>query len=158
MTNEERKQEALMRRDEVVEYFLQTGASTREIAAYFTEHYYPISNKTVSKYIHDYMVEVPSSKARLTEKIENNKEKDFLTEEIKKQILIEFELLLRGYNITQIASLVDKGYSSVQRDLTTRLERLAIADESYEEYYNKAQEIIRGNQQFGSKENRRASK
>lgn len=132
--------------EQVGKYFYETGKSTREISKYFTENYFPISNKTVNKYIKKYKERHPDLGDELDKKVDDNTEKSFMTDKIKKEILIELELLFMGYVISDIAKIVDKTYSSVQRDLTKRLKKLSDVDESYLEYYEKAKQILKENQ------------
>lgn len=151
-------QERELRIEEIGSYFEKTGKSTREIAKYFTENHYPISNKTVSKYIHEYMDKYSESSELIEEKIENNREKTYEDEEIKKQVLIEFGLLLKGYTIEEIALIQEKGSSSVQRDLTQRLQKLSEKykdDPTYKEFYEKAQAILSEHQKSNSEDQRR---
>lgn len=132
--------------EQVGKYFLETGKSTREIAKYFSLNFFPISNKTVSLYIKAYKKNKPQFAEEIDKKIDANTEKDFESDDIKKQILIELDLLFRGYTTSQIAQIFDKGQSSVQRDLTTRLKKLCDIDPSYQEFYDMAQEKLLMNQ------------
>lgn len=132
--------------EQVGKYFLETGKSTREIAKYFSLNFFPISNKTVSLYIKAYKKNKPQFAEEIDKKIDTNTEKDFESDDIKKQILIELDLLFRGYTTSQIAQIFGKGQSSVQRDLTTRLKKLCDIDPSYQEFYEMAQEKLLMNQ------------
>ena len=132
--------------DLIGKYFLETGKSTREIAKYFSLNFFPISNKTVSLYIKAYKKNKPQFSNEIDKKIEDNTEKDFKSDDIKRQILIELDLLFKGYTTSQIAEIFDKGQSSVQRDLTIRLKKLCDYDSSYQEFYDMAQERLLMNQ------------
>lgn len=152
---EARKIELEEKMEKVVKYFLETGASSRQIAVYFTEHYFPVSHKTVNKYIHTYMKDSLGLKEELEQKIEKNREKSIYDEVIQKQILIELGLLFKGYKIEEIAQILDKGFSSVQRDLTTRLEKLCKIEPDYIPFYEKAKEQLQINQTSTIDENRK---
>jgi len=134
--------------EQVGKYFLETAKSTREIAKYFSDNFFSISNKTVSVYIQRFKKDNPQYKEKINKLIEENTEKDFKSDDIKKQILIELDLLFKGYTTDQIAEIFDKGQSSVQRDLTIRLKKLCEEDPSYLEIYTKALEKLASNQQM----------
>lgn len=155
---EARKIELEEKMEQVVRYFLKTGSSSRQIAAYFTEHHFPISNKTVNKYIHTYMKDSLGLKEELKQKIEQNREKSIHDEIIQKQILIELGLLFKGYKIEEIAQILDKSSASVQRDLTTRLEKLCKINPDYISFYEKAKEQLQINQTSTINENRKTWK
>jgi len=134
--------------EQVGKYFLETAKSTREIAKYFSDNFFSISNKTVSVYIQRFKKDNPQYKEKINKLIEENTEKDFKSDDIKKQILIERDVLFKGYTTDQIAEIFDKGQSSVQRDLTIRLKKLCEEDPSYLEIYTKALEKLASNQQM----------
>ena len=60
-----KEKQELQKQDHI---FLKTGASTREIAKYFTENRFKISNYTVSQYIKEYMNMFPLTRESIEEK------------------------------------------------------------------------------------------
>ena len=147
MTNQEARLQELEERIELVgAYFLATGASMREIAKYFSTHFFPISAKTVNLYVHKYQKKHPELASQLQEKLIQNSEKDYTSLEVQKEILLELDLLFHGYKLEEIALIFEKGSSSVQRDLTKRLEKLSQVDEIYREFYEGVLRKLRENQ------------
>ena len=102
--------------NEVGFYFTQTGASTRDIADYFTKNKYPISNYTVSQYIKIYQKRNYIYSQLINQLIYNNKHTKNDPEYVKR-IIVEKCLHLKGYNEKTIAELFNLSESTVSRDL-----------------------------------------
>ena len=115
--------------EEVGEYFLQTGDSTRKIAAYFTKYKYPISNYTVDQYIKIYLKRHSLKKEEIMQLIYNNKhslDDPFVIQ----RMIVEKVLYSLGYLEKDIAAYYDISESTVSRDLNERI----LSDEEMKKY------------------------
>lgn len=150
------EEERNRRIEEIGNYFIDNdGPSTRNIAEYFSNNKYKISNKTVHSYIELFEKRHSDKKEIIDSLIDKNKEKDITTEERQKQILVEFGLLLKGYTCTEIAKILDTSFSSIQRDLTSRLKKLGENDEIYDNIYQIASTYLNQNQTSTIESNRK---
>lgn len=102
--------------DEIGEYFLKTGASTRSIADYFTKNKYPISNYTVSKYINLFIQKNDALAKELHNLIYSNKN-SYDNPMLIKRIIQESYLYSCGYEEKDIANYFGISEATVSRDL-----------------------------------------
>ena len=106
--------------EEIGEYFLQTGESTRKIAAYFTQYKYPISNYTVDQYLKIYLKRHYLKKTEFMELIYNNKH-TLDNPLVIQRIIVEKALYSLGYLEKDIANYYNISESTVSRDLNERI-------------------------------------
>ena len=106
----------------VAEYVIQTGASYRQAAAYFTDNkIFEISYVTVADYCRRYAKHYPQKREELQKVIASNTEKTLSDEEVRTRVLNNANLLLEGLTIEEIAASTATTYWTVYRDLTERL-------------------------------------
>lgn len=130
----EQKHEEMVRRvKEVADYTIETGASTRQVAKFFTENRYKISNATVCTYLTQRLPKIDFARYALVKPIiDKNTPKTVETVEVRKRIYAATALLLRGLTIPQIVEEINFGKLETERvtfdiiydDLTKRLQRI----------------------------------
>ncbi len=128
---EERKR----RIEQVGNFFEKTGLPTRQVAEYFTENHFSISNKTVHQYIQKYMELYPEKKQGMDSRINENKEKSIEDKMVKIRIFQAAKLSLQGNTMQEIAVLLKTTPKTIERDLFTRLKRLASQDPNIYKIY-----------------------
>lgn len=130
-TEEERNE----RVKQIGEYFSSTGKSTREISAYFTANFFPISNKTVSKYIHLYK-DLFGNSEDIDKKIDINTSKSIEDPQTLERVLKVSRLVLQGNSINEIALDLNEKTNVIKGDIYTRLKMYSQNDEDMIIYYN----------------------
>lgn len=118
----------------VGEYFLQTGQSTREIAAYFTELGYPLSNATVFDYISKFKKKNPNAGSIIAEKIDENKVKSIEDVAVRTRVMYVTKFFLQNHTADEIALAFNVTTSVIYRDLN---ERLPIIEANHMKYFPK---------------------
>lgn len=125
----------------VGKYFVDTA--TRQIASYFSENFFKISNKTVYQYIRQYMKMHPEESQNIQEKIENNTEKTITDANTRKSVFLVAKLVIEGYTINEIVDILnlsntneDKiSIKNVEHDIFIRLKKLAKQDSNIDKIY-----------------------
>lgn len=130
----DRKYEEMVKRvKEVADYTIETGASTRQVAKFFTENKYKISNATVCSYLSQRLPRIDPTRYVLVKPIiDKNTPKTVETVEVRKRIYSATSLLLRGLTIPQIVEELNIGrleneqvtFDIIYDDLTRRLQRI----------------------------------
>ena len=118
----------------VGEHFLKTGQSTREIAAYFTELGYPLSNATVSDYISRFKKQNPKISVDIDEKIQDNTTKSIEDASIRTRVMYVTKFFLQNHTADDIALAFNVTTSVIYRDLN---ERLPIIEANHMKYFPK---------------------
>lgn len=108
----------------VGKYFLETGASTREIAAHFTELGFPLSNATVSDYIARYKKENSEKRSIIEEKIYDNAPKTIEDKGVEVRTMYATKYFLQGHTAEEIAKAFGVSPSVIYRDLNERLPQI----------------------------------
>ena len=146
--------ERLKRIEMVGNYFLETGAPTREIAKYFSENYFEISNKTVHSYIKRFQELHSDSKDEIKKLIDNNTEKTIEDPEVRERVLKVARLVLEGHTKEEISEILNISVKIVERDISPRLEMLSNHDEDLKIYYNAVINALNAHQINALNENR----
>lgn len=130
----DRKYEEMVKRvKEVADYTIETGASTRQVAKFFTENKYKISNATVCSYLSQRLPRIDPARYVLVKPIiDKNTPKTVETVEVRKRIYSATSLLLRGLTIPQIVEELNIGrleneqvtFDIIYDDLTKRLQQI----------------------------------
>lgn len=134
-SSSDKKYEEMIRRvKEVADYAIDTKvASTRQIAKYFTENRFKISNATVCVYLSQRLPKVdPVRYALVKPLIDKNTPKSIETVEVRKRIYTAVALLLRGLTIPQIIEEMNASrdvddqvtFDIIYDDLTRRLKAI----------------------------------
>ena len=152
------EEERLERIELIGQYFFETGASTRDIAKYFTDNYFEISNKTVSLYIKEYMNTHNEKKDKLKDLIDNNTEKSIEDFETRERVLTVARLVLQGYTKEKIADELGVSIKTVERDISSRLPMICEQDEDYKIYYDAVMNSLHNNQVSTIDKNRKTFK
>ncbi len=118
--DEEREQRVLL----VGSLFNETGMSTRQLAIYITDNYFPISNCTVSNYLKRYCKLKPEELETIQAKIVGNTPDSLDKQEVRDRVETNVKLFEQGYTIEEIAKATDKNYWSVYLDITRRAKTL----------------------------------
>lgn len=121
----------------VGEHFIKTGQSTREIAAYFTQLGFPLSNFTVSDYINKYKASHQDEKAVIDELIQNNTPKGIEDVGVRTRVMYVTKFFLQDHTVEDIALAFNVTPSVIYRDLN---ERLPIIEEKHSQYFPKDNE------------------
>lgn len=127
----------------VGKYFVDTGLPTRQIASYFSENFFKISNKTVYQYIRQYMKMHPEESQNIQEKIENNIEKTITDANTRKRVFLVAKLVIEGYTINEIVDILNSSNTNedkisiknVEHDIFIRLKKLAKQDSNIDKIY-----------------------
>ena len=127
----------------VGKYFVDTGLPTRQIASYFSENFFKISNKTVYQYIRQYMKMHPEECQNIQEKIENNTEKTITDANTRKRVFLVAKLVIEGYTINEIVDILNSSNTNedkisiknVEHDIFIRLKKLAKQDSNIDKIY-----------------------
>lgn len=127
----------------VGKYFVDTGLPTRQIASYFSENFFKISNKTVYQYIRQYMKMHPEESQNIQEKIENNTEKTITDANTRKRVFLVAKLVIEGYTINEIVDILNSSNTNedkisiknVEHDIFIRLKKLAKQDSNIDKIY-----------------------
>lgn len=146
--------ERLRRINLVGEYFVNTGASTREIAKYFSSYYFEISNKTVSLYIKEYMKMNPEKEEEIKKKIDINTEKTIDDSYVVERVLKVARLILDGKTIEEASKELDISYKTAERDISVRLKELGKNDSDLKKYYDAVVKVLHVHQVDALNENR----
>lgn len=121
LSDEEIKERVL----EIADYTIETGASTRKTATYFTENRFPISNCTVSTYLKDRLFKIDPERYRLVRQVMcTNTPKSMKTVEVQKRIYRAVTLLLQGLTVSEIAEEMGETFDTVYDDLTRKLSQI----------------------------------
>lgn len=130
----DRKYEEMVKRvKEVADYTIETGASTRQVAKFFTDNKYKISNATVCSYLSQRLPRIDPARYVLVKPIiDKNTPKTVETVEVRKRIYSATSLLLRGLTIPQIVEELNIGrleneqvtFDIIYDDLTKRLQQI----------------------------------
>lgn len=123
--------------------FVDTGLPTRQIASYFSENFFKISNKTVYQYIRQYMKMHPEESQNIQEKIENNTEKTITDANTRKRVFLVAKLVIEGYTINEIVDILNSSNTNedkisiktVEHDIFIRLKKLAKQDSNIDKIY-----------------------
>lgn len=118
------------------EYILETGASTRKTADYFTANYFSISNYTVSEYLKLYMKKNSQKAEELRKIIDNNTPDSIEDPKVIKRVLSVAELVESGFTIEEISKNTNIDFWTVYDDINKRLRRIDV------ERYKKIKEIF----------------
>lgn len=118
VSNDEERERRI---DVVGEYRVKTGESTRNIAKYFTNTEFEISNATVQDYIERYKKKHPESKAIIDAQTQENIPKTVKDPQIKIRALKIADLILYGCTIEEISEKTKLPYWVVYRDIKNRL-------------------------------------
>ena len=129
----------------VGEHFKNTGDSTREIAKYFSENFFQISNCTVSDYCHRYMQMNPEEVDLLRNKINKNTVKDVNDEAVRNRVLAVAELFLSGLTVNEITERTSLDFWVIYRDLTRRLKLIdpELSSKVYEQLQSNSRSNLR---------------
>lgn len=127
----------------VGKYFVDTGLPTRQIASYFSENFFKISNKTFYQYIRQYMKMHPEESQNIQEKIENNTEKTITDANTRKRVFLVAKLVIEGYTINEIVDILNSSNTNedkisiknVEHDIFIRLKKLAKQDSNIDKIY-----------------------
>lgn len=127
----------------VGKYFVDTGLPTRQIASYFSENFFKISNKTVYQYIRQYMKMHHEESQNIQEKIENNTEKTITDANTRKRVFLVAKLVIEGYTINEIVDILNSSNTNedkisiknVEHDIFIRLKKLAKQDSNIDKIY-----------------------
>lgn len=127
----------------VGEYFVDTGLPTRQIASYFSENFFKISNKTVYQYIRQYMKMHPKESQNIQVKIENNTEKTITDANTRKRVFLVAKLVIEGYTMNEIVEILNSSnpnedkisIKTVEHDIFIRLKKLAKQDSNIDKIY-----------------------
>ena len=119
-TDEERERRIIL----VGEYVINTGASTRKAAEYFSDNFFAISNYTISDYCKRYCKMNPKSLEIMRKRIDDNTPNDISCEDVRKRVLISAELFKEGINMEEIANTIGCSFWTTYRDLTKRFKIL----------------------------------
>lgn len=115
----------------VGDFILETGASTREAAKFFSENFFSISNATVFDYLERYKRMFPNKREELLNITKNNKANSIDDEETTKRVLINAKLMLENnLTVETLAEATNTSYWTIYRDLVVRLPKID------EELYN----------------------
>lgn len=110
------------RRIELIgEYRVMTGESTRNIARYFSEREFKISNATVQDYIERYKNMHPDKKPIIDQQTLENIPKTVKDPETKIRVLKIASLILYGCSIEDVSNKTKIPYWIVYRDIKNRL-------------------------------------
>jgi len=116
---------------EIGSYFLKTGASTREIAKYFTENRFEISNYTVSQYIKKYTEKFPQTSKSVDEKIKNKTPATIDDEDVLARVIFVSKAYLNNYTMKEIADSLGVSVDVIFDDLHTRLPKIKDVDKYF---------------------------
>lgn len=127
----------------VGKYFVDTGLPTRQIASYFSENFFKISNKTVYQYIRQYMKMHHEESQNIQEKIENNTEKTITDANTRKRVFLVAKLVIEGYTMNEIVDILNSSNTNedkisiktVEHDIFIRLKKLAKQDSNIDKIY-----------------------
>mgnify|MGYP004492293417 FL=1 len=109
----------------IYNYFMKTNESTRNIAKYFTENEFDISNVTVNKYLKDVLEFLSDEdKKILQDSLNDRKLPTIEDEKVKNRVIKVSDLCLRGYSIEKIQEETKESYWTIYRDLVIRLPKL----------------------------------
>lgn len=101
----------------IADYIIEHNASYEEAAKEFG-----IGKSTIGEYMKDKLPLISEKRSKqINQIVGHHTSTKVLTEEMQERILLEYELLMRGYNLTQIAYLINNSYATVQRDISKRL-------------------------------------
>lgn len=146
------------RRVEIIgEYFLETGASTREIANYISsspDYDFEISNKTVHDYIKRYIEMHPEKEDEIKDIINKNTEKSIEDPKVVERVLNVARLVLNGYTIEESAKILDITYKTAERDINPRLKQLGENAPDLKMYYDAVSNVLNKHQINALNENR----
>ena len=152
------EEERLERIELIGNYFLKTGSSTRDIAKYFTENYFEISNKTVSLYIKEFMKNHSKSKEEINILIENNMNKSIEDPDTRERVLKVARLVLDGHSKKEVSEILNISEKVVERDISSRLLMLSEIDDDYKIYYDAVINCLHKNQVKTIENNRKKYK
>ena len=119
-TDEERERRIIL----VGEYVINTGASTRKAAEYFSDNFFAISNYTISDYCKRYCKMNPKSLEIMRKRIDDNTPNDISCEDVRKRVLSSAALFKEGINMEEIANTIGCSFWTTYRDLTKRFKIL----------------------------------
>ncbi len=129
---------------EIAKYIIENHASLRQTAKKFE-----LGKTTVFDYVHE---KLPSISIVLYKEVFNvlmeNKSFSTKNKRVVEQVLTSYDYLKEGHIIEEIAQLQNIGRNVVQRNLTTRLQKID------KKKYEDAKEILRGNQFSGISEHK----
>ena len=110
------------RRVELIgEYRLQTGESTRNIAKYFKETQFPISNFIVVDYLNRYKKKHPEAKAIIDAQTYAKTPDSIKKPEVRERVLKVAKLIKAGFTIEEIANTLNEPYWVIYIDIKNRL-------------------------------------
>lgn len=112
---DDKKKELIL---EIADYIIETKTSIRKTAEQFH-----LSKTTVSKYMSEYLPKINKAKHKEIQKIIKVSD-GTLSEEDIKRIEREYELYIKGYTLEKIALETGNSYQQVQRDISTRLQKI----------------------------------
>lgn len=115
------------------EYFEETGASTRQISAYFSQTQFYISNKTVHEYIQKYKDK--RNREKIDDLINKNKGKTLGDDGVIERVFMVSRLVIEGYSMKEISEILDISEGIVKNDIFIRLNKICINDEDLQIYY-----------------------
>jgi len=107
---------------DIADFIIESNATYAQAAQKFG-----FSKKTICVKMKNKLPYISKTKSKEVNKIVNRNTAKSVEndEELQERVLLESELLLRGYTIKQVAYLVNNKYSSTQRDLSKRLPQLS---------------------------------
>lgn len=103
---------------EIADYIIRTKKSIRKTAEQFH-----LSKTTISKYMSEYLPKINKEKYREIQKIIKVSD-GTLSEDDIKRVEMEYELYIKGYTLEKIALETGNSYQQVQRDISTRLQKI----------------------------------
>ena len=121
LKNDEERNERVLLVGELVK---ETGLSTRKLAAYLTNNFFPISNCTVSDYINRYCKMKPQEIDNIKAKINANTAAGLNKQEVVKRVKTNADLFEQGFTIDEIAKSTETSFWTVYRDITSRMRAL----------------------------------
>lgn len=121
-------EERLRRIKLVGEYVLETGASTRKTAEYFTENHFPISNYTVSEYLKEYRKIMIEKRETIDAKINANTPESIDDENVRARVLNVIKLIKAGFTIEEISNSLGVEYWVIYRDIHNRYPKIDSID------------------------------
>lgn len=111
----------------VTQYVVQTGASYRETAKFFTDNYFKISHVTVKDYCSRVINQNTEIGKKLEKIIEENTEKGINDDDVIKRIMNVSNIYASAdFTISEIAENLEIPYWTVYRDITSRIKKINV--------------------------------